>query len=503
MSTTRPTKEPWDDERLAAAYRAGFGMTTPKDVEDRVERALSEATVPSRGRWGASLRLSGLGAIASLAIVVAAVLISNGLPGRLPSSSGATASVLPATVGSPTPPAFPDRIFGVAVHSVAEAIVIRDRGDGSEIAVAGWYQMPIPIRCPSRPSLAPPLDGGCEIGFQWLMAAPESLIHSDANNTSMAAPTGLAVNAVFDGVETTWSTRVSYVGPSTPNAVLFVGHFNDARAPDCAVKDLDACRQRFVVDQVPWVDGATQDAAFPAAIEGIPVWSVEETLERRDAGDARGVAIAIGAWYSESITFGPACLPPPVHWGSLEQYCNHDRNILADLRQSVTSDQSRGTSLGPIFSPDWGSSFLSDGQFPQRIVLVGHFDDPLATDCPHLGPAVCRAIFVVDQLAWSSGKVQEPRIGSARGPSRSDQGGAAVVTSAIGPGAVVLSITAMEARDVATLDPTALVDHGSTNGVWYIRAIEAKTHRIGSFVVDQASLAILWSAFPMPTIEAP
>ena len=187
----------------------------------------------------------------------------------------------------------------------------------------------------------------------------------------------------------------------------------------------------------------------------------------------------------------------------------HDRRLGEQRRKSVNETGSTDPDLiERARRQDWGSSFLSDGQFPQRVVLVGHFDDPMATDCPHLGPATCRAIFVVDQLAWSSGEAHGLRTGSARGPiattpGRSDPDGAAVVTSAIGPGAVVLSITAMEARDVATLDPSAVVDPHSTNVVWYIRAVEATTHRIGSFVVDPASLAILWSAFPMPAIGAP
>jgi hypothetical protein len=495
-------------------------MTAPKEVEDRVERALSDATVPSRGRWGASLRLAGLGSVASLAIVVAAVLISNGLPNAIPSSTGAPGSPQQTAIGGTTTEAphgaFPSTIFGIDVLSVSQAIEIRNRPDeavaGQEIAVAGWYQLPPAMFCPlSMPNSPPvePLEGGCTIASQWMLSSPESLAHSTTNGGTFQSPAHLAFNVVFDGVDLSWVSPYPSVGNSIPNAIIFIGHFNDARAANCGATDRVACRQRFVVDQVPWVDGAAHDAAFPAEVEGIPVWSVEEALRHRDAGETHGIAVAIGGWYAESVPMARACVLMLAHWGYLERYCHTGQEILADLRQEVgIAAEPVGTALGPILSPDWGSNFLSDRQFPQRVVFIGHFDDPLATDCPHLGAAVCREIFIVDQLAWSSGDTQGIRFGDAGHPIASGSPGtaAAAVTAVamfMGSEPVVLATTLLEVRDVAGIDPTARVAGAPNEAVWYVRAVEPATHRIGSFVVDQASQAILWSAFPMPTVGAP
>jgi len=74
-------KELWDDERLAAAYRAAFEVTAPSGLEDRVAKALASDARPGHPgpRW---LRWSGASAVAAAAVVViaAVVLTSNGIP---------------------------------------------------------------------------------------------------------------------------------------------------------------------------------------------------------------------------------------------------------------------------------------------------------------------------------------------------------------------------------------------------------------------------------------
>ena len=54
------------------------------------------------------------------------------------------------------------------------------------------------------------------------------------------------------------------------------------------------------------------------------------------------------------------------------------------------------------------------------------------------------------------------------------------------------------AREITGLDPTTDVDPNGLDLVWYVRAVEMGTHRIGSFIVDDASGELIWSAFPLP-----
>ena len=418
---------------------------------------------------------------AAVTVAAIALLLSNGLPATVPSTpSGTSSAPTPGPSATVEAAAFPSTIFGVEVLSVPEAIAIRDHGDSAEIVVSGRYAPPEPVPClgPLRP-LIPLLEGDCSIDYTWLMAAPESTRRMNGDTLlSIGPPAGPAIHPVFDGLNTSWARPIPQSGDSVPTAVVFVGHFNDARAAGCRPDHRELCRERFVVDQVPWVDGSAYDAVFPADIDGIPVWTVEETLRHADAGETHGIGVAIGGWYAESVPIAMSCLPPIEAWSPLERYCHAGQELLMDIRQTVDIRlPPTGTALAPFFSPFWGSEFLADRQMPQQVVLVGHFDDPLAVSCPHLGRYACISVFVVDRLAWHDGEPQGVRIGSNYRTSAPELGLAIpaveeVVRRGIAADASIQSVTLLEERDVANLDPTTDVDPNGLDLVWYVRAVD-------------------------------
>jgi hypothetical protein len=449
-----------------------------------------------------------------LVVVTAGVLISNGLPSASPLGSGAIGSPPTSTpVGTPTA-GFPTTIFGIDVRSVPDAILVRDGiGDSpgeEEIAVAGWYQQAGPVFCPVEPTEptepAGPLDGGCTLATQWLMADPETLVPLPDTMLGGPSPAGPAIRPVFDRIEAGWGYPIS-VDDSMPRPVVFLGHFNDARADDCRTEPRQECRALFVVDQVPWVDGAAYDAVFPADIDGIPVWTVERTFQERDAGELHGIEVAIGGWYSAQ-PIALACGATIEPWGYLEHYCTLSREVLADVPQQAHLNQPPiGTGLQPVFAPLWNSP-VPDEWTPQPVVLVGHFDDPLALACRPEFLRACIETFVVDRLAWLDGapsgmRVFRPWPPNLRLPSQDPLDIARFVRQQLPADGIVQSMTAAEARDVIVIDPTVDLGVDDLAVVWYVRAVESGTHQVGSFVVDDATGELIWSAFPMPEIEVP
>ncbi len=152
---------------------------------------------------------------------------------------------------------FPAEANGLQVITVADAIVIQAKDDDSVIAVAGWYAPPEPVPCPApMPPVVQLLDGDCSIDFTWLMAAPEPTRRVNADTlVSIGPPAGPAVHPVFDGPDTSWAHPDPPEGERSRTPVVFIGHFDDARAGGCQPVDRQRCLDRFVVTVVAWADG--------------------------------------------------------------------------------------------------------------------------------------------------------------------------------------------------------------------------------------------------------
>lgn len=152
---------------------------------------------------------------------------------------------------------FPTEAQGLQVINVADAIAIQAKDDASDLAVSGWFQHSMAVPCPPPPDpVVELLNGDCTIDMTWLMAEPESLIHTDRNSAGSSSPASPAVNPVFDGpLDIAWARPLPQIGDSVPTPVVFVGHFDDARAAGCQPADQGRCRDRFVVTVVAWADG--------------------------------------------------------------------------------------------------------------------------------------------------------------------------------------------------------------------------------------------------------
>ena len=188
------------------------------------------------------------------ALIVGALAIALLLTGWMRGAPAASA------IATGPPSAAPKQAGGMAVMSVAEAIKFQAADSPVDIAVAGWFQQSFALPCPAPlPPFVQLLNGDCTIGMTWLMENGESLIQvsrdASGGSNSSGAPVGPAVNPVFDGPLTSWANPLPQSGASVPTPVVFIGHFDDARAQGCARADRQTCLDRFVVTIVAWANG--------------------------------------------------------------------------------------------------------------------------------------------------------------------------------------------------------------------------------------------------------
>ncbi|MEW5990961.1 MAG: hypothetical protein AB1736_06400 [Chloroflexota bacterium] len=151
---------------------------------------------------------------------------------------------------------FPASANGLDVISIADAIEVQRLEADTDVAVSGWYQGSLPIPCPApEPPVVAILNGDCSIEMTWLMSESESILRIDPNGMSGSSPTSPAIHPVFDGPDTSWARPLPATGDAVPTPVVFIGHFNDARAAGCRPEDQPLCRERLVVTVVAWADG--------------------------------------------------------------------------------------------------------------------------------------------------------------------------------------------------------------------------------------------------------
>lgn len=283
MTTPSTPREPWDDARLGAAFTARASRTTtPVDLAGATRLALRTPPVISPV-WR--------GLLAPVAVVVLAIgVIGSGVLLRGDDPSAATPSSSPpggSAAASDSASAGPPTAFGLPIISVTDAIAMRDAAiDDREIAVRGWFDPGPPVSCPAplEPATSP-VQPVCPDQFIWLTEAPESLTTVEPNSLSRQPPTGAAIHPDLDLVDERWAPRLPRAGPSIPVAVVFIGHFDDRRAHLCPAADEQACRDRFVVDRVDWVDGETQPMSAVVTMDGATISNAEEI-----ASAARGRA---------------------------------------------------------------------------------------------------------------------------------------------------------------------------------------------------------------------
>ncbi len=246
------TATPWDDDRLDAAF-ASVATQHPTPV-DLVAPTWSAIARRPRYRFA----WSGLvGAAAIVAVVVAVVGgLSLGYQGVRQTADPSPSATTPAAAPGSSTAAPTTSGLGSPTMTVGDAIAVRDAGiDDREIAVGGWYVERGALPCPLFVTVSP-LQLHCPEMFQWLMQEPESLFTRTGSGETMRQPSGPALNPALDGLEGSWvPTRLGSSPTPIPIEIVMVGHFDDAGAAACPPTEVQACRDRFVVDEVRSVDG--------------------------------------------------------------------------------------------------------------------------------------------------------------------------------------------------------------------------------------------------------
>jgi len=479
-----PGRDEWDDRRLDTAFQTRFDRPAPPHLRERIieDLAAPAARLPLLRSFRAVTRT----AVAAVAIFVA-VLATIGISGISPTSPTASATTpaaaLPTTpplIGTVGPP-FPSSIrpsgsdATYAVLSVADAAAIRERGvDDREIAVAGWYQPPRPVPCPLLADAVQPLED-CALITSLLV--PQARL---APNGSFVAPSGPALSPV-----TNW--RPVGEGPLGP-AVVFVGHFDDARAAQCPAGERRVrCQDRFVVDTVAWDDGASL-AGFPTDARGLAVVSMSHAILDRET-DLSG-ELAIAGWYQESSPVSCPALPSvalPFLEGScaipLTWFLEAPESII-EVIQTATSTQFGGSGpLGPAINPVFPTVPPplahplpnQGGSTPTRAILIGHFNDSRASLCTQDQPQVCLGRFVVDAVPWVEGA---ERVLPERTDSRAEARPATFdpvkrLQVVVGPVGMLLNVAAVSGDELLRIEPRfdlAVLGDPLQRSLWIVTA---------------------------------
>ena len=279
------TQSDWDDERLGAAFRARFDRPAPPDIARTVHATIA-GTSPSRFHAIETFQPRRFAMAAVVILLVGAATVALADIGRLggrpsvPSGSGPVPT--PGVDATPTAQAVPGLAFEtLPIIQVRDAIAIRDTGtDDRELAVQGWFAS-MNASCPApNVNAVNPLQVGCPDEFVWLMERAESVASRSGDMTTFRVPSGPALNPDMDDIDRSWEPADSGLdasGNSTPLDVVFVGHFDDRRAALCPEAEVDACRDRFVVDAVASVAGFPQPRTVVREVR--PVGAVQGSSE--------------------------------------------------------------------------------------------------------------------------------------------------------------------------------------------------------------------------------
>jgi hypothetical protein len=184
--------------------------------------------------------------------------------GQAPSQSPDTA---PSATPSPTPSGNSNLaiVIGKPI-TMTEAIDHRDNDlNDAEMMVRGYGWAPSgPIAC-TVIQIAPPALDQCPDGYAWIGERKPV-----ASGREFPQPDGPAFNLLIRP----W-TYMAFALWDQPREVLAVGHFDDARAAQCAPELVERCRRNFLVDAVldPARGWPADNASSPSlsCADGLPV----------------------------------------------------------------------------------------------------------------------------------------------------------------------------------------------------------------------------------------
>jgi hypothetical protein len=156
----------------------------------------------------------------------------------------------------------------------------------------------------------------------------------------------------------------------------------------------------------------SQGPPTPPAFDGLPLMTVGEVLQGREDGELQGARVALmGFWSDASI--GHGCAPPREPTGDLEIYCHDGEWGITELAEPIMTiaasgevTEPRGPHLTPFIPQGldraeelFHLNVRAPNFVPTPIVVIGHFDDPLAARCRPQARQLCLDRLVLERIA--------------------------------------------------------------------------------------------------------
>ena len=241
--------------------------------------------------------------------------------------------------------------------------------------------------------------------------------------------------------------------------------------------------------------GQASQAPMPANVAGLPVQTVSQALAAEKSGAIVGDSlVAIRGWYDPTFPMScPAETPSPA----LVETCASAKLFISEKSERLVTVEGNGMSGRQTPSGTYIAALEPEGSYvgavlpisdqssnasyePLPVVVVGHFHDVRAADCPADQKTACDSAFVIDQLAWLDGKEFGPNVwigvdstGQALSPHLDANGVAAALRSSLDPGDSIVSMDAVGLSDLYTLQPGRGVSGGADdthpNIQWFVR----------------------------------
>ena len=252
---------------------------------------------------------------------------------------------------------------------------------------------------------------------------------------------------------------------------------------------------------------------------GLPVHSVEEAVAIGEGGGLNGRAIAIAGYWTDAPAAGCPAPPPnyPPILGSctspaLTQTVQHLLTVFHSADGQI-SGSSWSAPQPPFLEPQsqgetQGMESLSDAHArlprgdldPLRVIVIGHEDDPRAWQCPNTDRPRCQAIFVVDRVVWVEGSMVDPAPQPRDVKRVQTPGDVEAIIKLNIPGASPLALTAVEASEATSIDPSFRL--GIDGIVWIVRITTGAvgpdgTIGLANVAIDDKTGAVL-QQLPLP-----
>jgi hypothetical protein len=485
----RPTQsEPWDDDRLAAAFAArATRAATPGDLAGATSAAL-------RTRPSSSLAWRRL--LAPAAVVILAVgAVSGGiaLVGEQHGSSGVVEFVEGPSADVKTLDA-----QEFAFEYPADWLGYDSFAPGPELSsVAVLATVPVEarcgderhvdIRCVNERPLHPGeirMNVSTGTALNWSFADRPDIGNGTTRHLQVAGrPAILDVDAGgndYYGADQSLHLYVERPVEGTEFVMV------DLISRDHPAAAIEAVMQQVI--RTFWIE----DAAIPASTDpwagreaiGLRIMSVYDAIPIRDAGD-HDREIAVHGWFSE---IGPMSCPYTAATSPVQPVCPDQFTVLMAEPESLMTREANGgfsgrEPAGPAIQIDlddldgtWRPGLPDPGPaIPVEIVVVGHFDDRRSTACPVDLEAACRDRFVVDRVQVVNGEEQPTSlVDLAAGPGKPFDEVQRVI-DVVRPDVAILSAVHVEGSDLGRVEPILADRRGGLvqePAVWVVRALD-------------------------------